>query len=232
MAQPVMPRSEALFALEAGDVAGLSQSLGQLRAHAQQSNAADIDAVARAWWQAHPNDPGKKSGLALVAHRSKELFEQIEFAINWLNENPSRPLPPPPTLPPGEREETKGIFYTPNPVGRDGKLAFVFPGSGNHFPGTGGDLSAHWPEILRRQDAENGYLESQILPQFFWQRDSLDGLDNRSIILGQAALGTVISDLLVSFGLQPQAAIGYSLGESVALLAPAPGVIAMKCYVG
>src|SRR4029079_2900095 len=36
-----------------------------------------------------------------------------------------------------------------------GRIAFVFPGSGNQFADMGRELALQWPEILRRQDAEN-----------------------------------------------------------------------------
>jgi acyl transferase domain-containing protein/3-hydroxymyristoyl/3-hydroxydecanoyl-(acyl carrier protein) dehydratase len=101
-----------------------------------------------------------------------------------------------------------------------GKLAFVFPGSGSHFPGMGRDLAAHFPEILRRQDAESERLRDQILPDLFWNRSSLDSFtDHRAFILGQVSFGTIVSDLLKHFGVRPDAVIGYSLGETAGLFA-------------
>jgi 3-hydroxymyristoyl/3-hydroxydecanoyl-(acyl carrier protein) dehydratase/malonyl CoA-acyl carrier protein transacylase len=101
-----------------------------------------------------------------------------------------------------------------------GKLAFVFPGSGSHFPGMGRDLAAHFPEILRRQDAESERLRDQILPDLFWNRSSLDSFtDHRALILGQVSFGTIVSDLLEHFGVRPDAVIGYSLGETAGLFA-------------
>ncbi len=41
--------------------------------------------------------------------------------------------------------------------------------------------------------------------------------DHRAPIFGQVTLGTVVADLLRSFGVRPTASVGYSLGESTAL---------------
>ncbi len=101
-------------------------------------------------------------------------------------------------------------------------VALVFPGLGNLFGGMGRALSALWPEVLRRQDGENGYLRAQTAPGTFWN-DELPPLsrliDQRAPILGQVAVGTIVSDWLHLFGIAPSAALGYSLGESAALLA-------------
>jgi acyl transferase domain-containing protein/3-hydroxymyristoyl/3-hydroxydecanoyl-(acyl carrier protein) dehydratase len=102
-----------------------------------------------------------------------------------------------------------------------GRIAFVFPGSGNQFGDMGRELALQWPEILRRQDAENAQLASQVLPDRFWNgplaADTLS--DHRALICGQVSFGTMLADLAAHFGLRPDAAIGYSLGESTALLA-------------
>ena len=42
------------------------------------------------------------------------------------------------------------------------RVAFVYPGLGNHFKGMGRELSTLWPEILRRQESENRYLRDQL----------------------------------------------------------------------
>jgi acyl transferase domain-containing protein/3-hydroxymyristoyl/3-hydroxydecanoyl-(acyl carrier protein) dehydratase len=184
-------RKEALFAVEADDQAELRRQLQRLREHACRSPAAGIDTLARTWWQAHPNKPRLTLGIAFVAESCADLVRQLDH------------LP----------------AIVPQPLGPLPRLAFVFPGSGNHYPGMGRELSAEFPEVLRRQDAQTDYLRDQVLPDIFWNADSLAGLDNRTVILGQVALGTVVSDLLRSLGVEPDAAIGYSLGESAALFA-------------
>ena len=102
-----------------------------------------------------------------------------------------------------------------------GRIAFVFPGSGNQFGGMGRELALQWPEILRRQDGENSRLATQMHADKFWNgalaADVLS--DHRALICGQVCFGTMVADLAMHFGVKPDAAIGYSLGESTALLA-------------
>src|SRR5205807_7822776 len=116
-------------------------------------------------------------------------------------------------------EASDRIFYTPKPLAHTGQLAFVFPGSGNHFAGMGRDLGVAWPEVFRRQDAENDCLFDQIRPDIVWNQRVEGFADHRTLILGQVAVGTLVGDLLQQFAIRPRAVIGYSLGESAGLFA-------------
>ena len=85
----------------------------------------------------------------------------------------------------------------------------------------GRELALQWPDVLREQDGENGRLASQMLVDRFWNGPLAPELlsDHRALICGQVCFGTMVADLAARFGLKPDAAIGYSLGESTALLA-------------
>src|SRR5207249_4968825 len=109
-------------------------------------------------------------------------------ARNALRASPDRPIPDPDRPPnPAARDR---VFYSPNPIGK-GKLAFVFPGSGNHFAGMGRDLGVRFPEILRRQQAENESLHAQYAPDRFWA-DAIPGDSTaKQFLFGQVTLGTL-----------------------------------------
>jgi len=207
--QPTGARKEALFPVEADDQAGLIARLQQLYTHVEQTEITQIESLARAWWHQQGTNPGHTFGVALIARSRTELLDQIN-AVRQALTNGTTPAFP------GNR-----IFYSNNPVGTTGKVAFVFPGSGNHYPGMGRDISAQWPEILRQQDAQNQYLCRQYVPEMLWNEVSLEKINQhpRDLILGQVTYGTMMTDLLRSFGIQPQAIIGYSLGESTGLFA-------------
>ncbi len=188
-------RREAIFAIEADDASGLKRQLQLLREHAKASPVVDIDALARTWWQAHPNDPHQSHGLAIVADSQDDLLRQVDA----LSVSAAHTLPPMP------------------------RVAFVFPGSGNHYAGMGRELAQAFPDVLRRQDGETQRLRDQILPEVFWDSPhsgsrSIESIaqKHRTLILGQVAFGTIVSDVLHSLGVEPHAAIGYSLGESSA----------------
>ena len=138
--QPLGAQREALLVIEADAVTGLLEGLERLRGQAERSRAIPVESLARDWWQAHPNQPRRKLGIALVARTTDELLEQTTLACQWL-EGRQKPA--------GDR-----IFFAAHSLGADARVAFVFPGSGNHFADMGRELGLHWPEVLRRQDRE------------------------------------------------------------------------------
>ena len=218
--QPLGARAEALFALEADDAAGLIAGCADLRRWAaDQEPEAAIEALARRWLARRGQEPGRPLGLALVARSWKQLLELAQQAEGALRDNPERPLP-------GDR-----VHFTTRPSFGAASTAFVFPGSGNQYLGMGVGLGAQFPEILRAQDAENGYLRRQLVPERYapqrfdwkpgWEAEAERELseDYRSMIFGSVAHGTVVSDLMRSLGAAPKFVIGYSLGETAGLFA-------------
>jgi acyl transferase domain-containing protein/3-hydroxymyristoyl/3-hydroxydecanoyl-(acyl carrier protein) dehydratase len=217
--QPLGPRPEALFVVEGRDAFALREGLGRLRSQLKGGPDSPLEVAARRWYAESPASLGAPLAVGMVARDHGELLEQIDFAQRSLARDPAQPLPVP-AAPPAFRDRA---FYSPEPLGRTGQVAFVFPGSGNDFPGMGRDLAAHWPELLRRQDGENECLRSQYVPDRFWDvpggKSPPPENDTRERIFGQVALGSLVTDLVGLFGVAPAAAIGYSLGESAALFA-------------
>ena len=189
-------RAAALFALEANDTSALADRIAELSEMARASSARDIDALARQWWQRHPNDPRLRLGKAVVADNVDSLERLLDRAS----------------------QEAQRQHAGDGPIRQ--RLAFVYPGLGNHFAGMGRALSALWPDVLRAQDAENGYLREQLDPRVWWS-DALPRkfADHRAPILGTVSVGALVTDVLGRFGVVPDAAIGYSLGESAAFVA-------------
>ena len=81
-------------------------------------------------------------------------------------------------------------------------------------------LAAFFPEVLRRQDAECDCLRDQLDPCVWWQDELPTAFaDHRVPIVGSVSVGALVTDVLAGLGVFPDAAIGYSLGESTALVA-------------
>ncbi|MHC8442055.1 MAG: beta-ketoacyl synthase N-terminal-like domain-containing protein, partial [Candidatus Eutrophobiaceae bacterium] len=110
--------------------------------------------------------------------------------------------------------------YFPDPAECAGDLAFVFPGSGNHYLGMGRELSAIFPDVLETRHRENEFLKSQFCDAAFWEeRDAGHELTPRDFIFTQVSVGIFIHDVVTQFGIAADAMIGYSLGETTALFA-------------
>jgi PfaB family protein len=213
--RPLGLRRTALFAVEADDRGALIEALETLQQWAEQAVERPIEVLARQWWAEHELDARKPLAVAIVAESARILSERAAAAVERLRAGGA-----------GSMEKAdRGLRFSAGLIndeaaGGAGEVAFVYPGVGNHFAGMGRALSAEWPQLLRAQDRENAYLRSQLAPGTFWNMDPpATFADHRDPILGQVALGTLVTDLLRSLGVEPNASIGYSLGESAALFA-------------
>lgn len=212
--RPLATVKEALFAVEANHVQSLTQELDRLAVDIGRSPEHDIEVLAHQWAERNRLDPQKRLGMSIISHSREEFLSQIDYARRFLADHPDRRLSTD-----GSNHDPRigRVFFSPTPMGREGEVAFVFPGSGNHYPEMGRELSVRWPETFRNQDAENEYLKGQF--PFFWSDETSGaaGANPQDAIFCQVALGTIVSDLMRSFGVRPDAAIGYSLGETAAL---------------
>ncbi|OIO04775.1 MAG: hypothetical protein AUJ51_01385 [Elusimicrobia bacterium CG1_02_56_21] len=218
--QPLGARGEALFAVEDEDAAGILAGLGDLRSWLLRLEpGANIEKLARGWFAHTPPRPEKKGACVLLARDREELISLSDTAASGIRTAPDSAFC---------RDR---IFYSPAGQARPENIAFVFPGSGNQYIGMGRELWAQWPEIPRRLDAENGYLRSQMVPNYFapwrllwdsgWQDETEREItdDFKSMIFGSVAHGAAVSDLIRSLGVEPAFVIGYSLGETAGLFA-------------
>lgn len=203
---------EQLFPLMAksGDELLAELDLLQQRLRAADEN---LPGLASEYCRRGAMNEGKGWQIFLLASNSDQLEELIGYGRESVRQGVI-----PENLPIHLRER---LFYCNTSSALSGKIAFVFPGSGNHYHDMGRELLTTWPEILRRQDRENQRLKDQFQPELFWRSNRPDEINqnHRAVIFGQVAIGCAISDLVRSFGLEPDAFIGYSLGESAALFA-------------
>jgi acyl transferase domain-containing protein/3-hydroxymyristoyl/3-hydroxydecanoyl-(acyl carrier protein) dehydratase len=220
--QPLGARSEGLFAVEADTPPALVAGLSGLRDWLKEQPASrGIEALARGWAAARPaGSQHRKLAVAFVSRSREDLEEQLALSERSLIGDPAAAI-----------QGMDRVFYSLEPLGPKGKVAFVFPGSGNQYIGMGAGVCAQWPEVLRSQDAENGRLKDQFQPELFvpwrrswpegWEALALEKLsrDHRAMIFGQVSHGVVLSDLVRSLGVEPEGVLGYSLGETAGFFA-------------
>jgi len=198
-------RNGGLFTLEAGDQAGLAARIEELTRFAGETSCQDINALARRWWQRHPGDRRLHLATAIVADGTDTLKQLLEIAArtndDYRLEGDGRR---------GSIHAARARSASTGPP----TLAFVYPGLGCHFAGMGRELSAIWPDVLRRLDAESGYLRDQLEPAVWWGPElPLEFHDHRIPIMGSVWAGSLVTEILRGLGVNPRAAIGYSMGE-------------------
>jgi acyl transferase domain-containing protein/3-hydroxymyristoyl/3-hydroxydecanoyl-(acyl carrier protein) dehydratase len=220
---PVAPLPWGLFVVSGVSQSDLIEHLKELSRRSQEHSTGALHdplhlaALAQAWYRNHPINRGAHC-VALVVESSAQLETSLGIAIQAVeNEAPQA------------MERRGGVSYYPPQHRPRGQLAFVFPGSGNHYVGMGRRLGLYWPEILRELDAATDRLQAQMLPRWYtpWRRDWKPGweaeayrdlaADPLRTIFGQVHFGSQMTALLGRFGIRPQAVIGYSLGETAGL---------------
>lgn len=197
----------------------LVDGLAALKKFAGQASSEMISTgqAAARWYRQCGHNPYKRLGAALTAKNFPELETYIRDAEKAVHTDTLIRI--------GIRG---GAAYSPEPLGREAETAFVFPGSGNHYLGMRRESGLQWPEILRPMDQKTGYLKNQLLPECFmprwasrppdWERQALKKLESNpfNMIIGQVVHDGFVSNIVRSFGVHTDAAIGYSLGESAA----------------
>ncbi|MEZ0298361.1 MAG: beta-ketoacyl synthase N-terminal-like domain-containing protein, partial [Candidatus Methylacidiphilales bacterium] len=223
---------EALFAFEAENVAGLRAKALELKEWAQlavtdlgKAGSPSLPDLAAQWFTRQQSNnvsgTGSAQRFAILAGTVAELKRRAGDAAVLLGSGRAHSV----------LDGRNGLFFSPEPMAAQGQTAFVFPGSCNHYLGMGLGYAARFPQVLERLDAENQRLASQSMPRWLapwrldwpadWEAQSNAALleDQHRMIFGQVTHGVVVNDVLRLFLPQPDAVIGYSLGETASLFA-------------
>jgi len=151
--------------------------------------------------------------VGLVVPSTDVLRERLQAVVKRLADPSCRSI-----------RDARGIYFWEEPLGGPGSLAFLFPGEGSQYPGMLADLCPHFPEVRKLFDTsdriamEQGRdrLPSDILFGPTAQEDSeLWEIGAAVNVVLSAQWG--IHHLLRGLGLQPDAVVGHSSGEFLAL---------------
>jgi acyl transferase domain-containing protein len=161
--------------------------------------------------------------LALVATSVADLRYKLDRAAKRL------------AAPDGCRriQDVSGIYFAAEPLLRDGKLAFLFPGEGSQYPSMLADLCLHFPEVRECFDQidrvyfghPRGYVPSDhIFPRPRFARSPEGGVEMRLFEIAGAVEAVLTANqavltLMRGLGLQPDVIVGHSTGEFSALRA-------------
>jgi acyl transferase domain-containing protein/phosphopantetheinyl transferase (holo-ACP synthase) len=153
--------------------------------------------------------------LGLVAKSLDDLASRLEAAIARLTDTGCRSI-----------RDARGTYFWDRRDATPSRLAFLFPGEGSQYPGMLADLCPHFPEVRALFDTSDRIARDSGFDA--WPSEHLFGLsnDNDSALWSAGvAVNVVLSaqwalfQLLTRLGLEPDAVIGHSSGEFLALAA-------------
>jgi len=214
---PMGVASAGLFVIQGNSSEELLSGVDALKQFigAQRNTGESTGDLAAEWFR--QRSPEKKLAAVLIAEHIDDLVQKTSKLRQAISG--------------GHTIVERGIHFTPEPLASTGELALVYPGSGNHYLGMGRELGVVWPDMFRDLDSVEDDLKDQMRPQvtvpyrLFWEREweedaySAMVLDPVNLICSQVLFGSTTTRLVQALGIQPSAAIGYSLGESAALFA-------------
>lgn len=160
--------------------------------------------------------------LAIIASSGMDFKKKLDYALRRLSDAQCQQI-----------KDRSGIFFFENPLGRQGKLAFLFPGEGSQYVNMLSDLCIHFPEVRSCFDlTDRVFLANEQIPlpsQVVFPPPHLSP-DTRTIL--EAALyrseyafplvcaaNYGLKKMLDRLDCSPQALVGHSTGETIAILA-------------
>lgn len=163
----------------------------------------------------NPNHPYT---IALIARNADEAQKECDRALTGVAE----------AFRTGKAWTTPlGSYFTPVPVGRDGHVAFVYPGAFNSYPKLGYELLHLFPEVYEplaalTSDVGTVIAERRLYPRSLEKpstkltRIMKDALADDAVAMIQSGLSFALLYTRVMrdiFHIAPKSAFGYSLGE-------------------
>ena len=160
------------------------------------------------FWAEHGYISGARPTLAMLARGFEDLLGLIKRARARLRGDTQ-------ALPPDQRNR---IIWALEGERVKGDLAWVFPGSGGHYTGLGRRLAMSFPNLMGKLEDGVSRLADHFQSSVFWWPGQKD-ITAVQAILGQVSFGLLGAQVLKQFKIMPQAVLGYSLGETTALVA-------------
>ncbi len=198
---------ETLFAVYGNEMAALETNLLQLQQFAFDNKNESLQALAQQWHEKVCHLSQSSLALVVVPLSREDLAQIIKESKALIQGQPLG------------TSFTDRIFYASNPIGGDSKIALVFSGSGSDFPSMGADLSLRWPQSYLNYEHHCSKLRSQILPELYWHLRPSRAPFPYERIMAQVSFGCAVAELIRLAKIKTDFVLGYSLGESTALVA-------------
>nr|WP_254803621.1 PfaB family protein [Shewanella decolorationis] len=207
--------------------AKLSQLIDSLNLSASFPNTDWLSSQGCDWFKRY--QAKDELALVLMAGSLEELMQEAKAMRAYIEKTQQTPAPTPAQTPmttPSANLDFKtpsGSYFTASPLGDTG-LTFVYPGVGTVYPNMFSDLHGYFPELYRELERE-GDLPAMLQAEAIYQsaayaKSAVDVKDAADMSLSQLAISGVGASYLFSrlltrvFNIQPQLALGYSMGEA------------------
>ena len=162
-------------------------------------------------------DSSLPARLGLAAGSPTELVERLKAAAAALDDPRKRAI-----------RDGRGVYYFEPRLldGQPSRLAFLFPGEGSQYPGMLAELALHFPEVVARFDVADRIARElgETTPPSDYLFSAAE-TDSAGLWQTATAVNVVLSaqwavyQLLLRLGLRPDAVVGHSSGELLALAA-------------
>ncbi|BDQ66924.1 omega-3 polyunsaturated fatty acid synthase PfaB [Shewanella xiamenensis] len=165
--------------------------------------------------------------LVLMADSLEELMQEAKAMRAYIEKTQQTPAPTPAQTPATNLvfKTPAGSYFAASPLGDKG-LTFVYPGVGTVYPNMFSDLHGYFPELYRELERE-GNLAAMLQAEAIYQGAAyaktainVSVKDAAEMSLSQLAISGVGASYLFTqlltqvFTIQPQLALGYSMGEA------------------
>lgn len=209
--------SWCIFPISGDDLAELTENLTALKRELVKNG--DLKLLAKAYFTNYQTTKLNKAYSLVVLGESQDvLVKEVELMLAGLESSFD-------TL--SERKTPKGSFFTPTPVGPEAEVAFVYPGIGAPYVDFGRDLFHLFPgatSLLNEmsRDAGKSVKQDLLYPR---SRHRLDAKQKKGVekelkvnLHKISECGVGMGYLLTKafreqFKLEPNAGVGYSMGE-------------------
>ncbi len=198
-------------------LAARCQHLAQWVEAAEGAELLDIAAALAAEWNDQTATDAPRTCVAIVARDSHDLVRKLRHVAERLEDAQRERI-----------QDRSGIFWYAQPLGHQGKLAFVFPGEGAQYVDMLSDLARHFPEVRRQFDltdlafarAGAARLPSRNIFPIPEERELAERelFEMTGAVEAVTTANRALAALLERLGVRPDAVMGHSSGEYAALV--------------
>jgi PfaB family protein len=211
-----------LFAIAADDRSSLLDQIYALQQNIEDCSS--LSACATQTFEAFQKRQNSTYALSILGRNKDELKREIQYSLKGIADAFNLKK---------DWQTPAGSYFTAKPLGRQGKIAFVYPGAFNSYIGIGRNLFRLFPQIyddlvIRSVYSRVANIEKILYPRSLnkFSKRQLETLEQQLIddtiamLESEAGFAGLFTTILKDyFKIQPQCAFGYSLGETSMMIA-------------